>query len=395
MLLKKLKILLLEDSPLDAELICREIKAAQIVCNTVIVDCEVDYVKALTEFSPDLILSDHTLLSFSSLDALRIAVKKLPKIPFILVTGTMSEEFAVNVMKEGAWDYVSKNQLRRLPDAIINAMDKFNYGKLRQKFLYDLILNEAYMQEAERIANYGSWEVDVMSKSIKWSRESCNILGYEHGDREVLYDNILTIIHPDESLHVKQVIKQIIKNPLAGTYKETFRLVDKDGLYRVIKVEFVLKHNGNNELIRINGFIENVTNSMPAKEMLLESEQRFLCLAENISEAIFSLNASGYIVHSNHEARKIFGYNANEISNKHISLIYENQGIYNRELINHLKTKEDSGRFETKSCFESKNGLKLWTNTTVSAFNNNAGDLSGFIMIISKAAHSIIAAATV
>lgn len=278
MMLKKLKILILEDLPPDAELICRELKTAEISCVTRIVNCKTDYIRALNEFSPDIILSDHTLPSFSSVEALTLAIEKLPKIPLIIVAGTISEEFAVKIMKEGAWDYVLKNKLKNLPDAIKKAIDKFEYEKLRQKFLYDLILNEAYMEEAERIAHYGSWEVDVIGRKLKLSKEAYIILGYAHRESAAFFENILKTVHPDEHLHVRLIIDQVVNQSDTEVFKENFRLVDKEGRCRIIKTEFVLKHNSQGKLIKVNGFIQNVTDSVSLEEKLLESEERFYSL---------------------------------------------------------------------------------------------------------------------
>jgi signal transduction histidine kinase len=89
-----------------------------------VVDTEETFGKELTEFSPDVILCDHNLHQFNSIDAIRIFKKHHLSIPFILVTGSVSEEFAVDIMKEGADDYILKLNLTRLPTAIEHALEK-------------------------------------------------------------------------------------------------------------------------------------------------------------------------------------------------------------------------------------------------------------------------------
>lgn len=121
---KKIKILHLEDVESDADLVNRILRKSEIEAEINVVDNKESYVKALIEFTPDVILSDHTLPSFNSGDALHIFLQTGMKIPFILVTATISEEYAVWAIKAGANDYILKNHLEKLPEAIINSLRK-------------------------------------------------------------------------------------------------------------------------------------------------------------------------------------------------------------------------------------------------------------------------------
>ncbi|MFZ6009775.1 MAG: sensor histidine kinase [Bacteroidota bacterium] len=117
-----LRILALEDMHEDVELIERTLKGAGLQFETRRVDSKDGFIKALQEYEADVILSDHSLPQFNSVDALKICQNTGNKIPFILVTGAVSEEFAVNCLKQGADDYVLKSNLARLPNAILNAI---------------------------------------------------------------------------------------------------------------------------------------------------------------------------------------------------------------------------------------------------------------------------------
>ncbi|HVU98250.1 MAG TPA: response regulator [Puia sp.] len=119
-----LKILHLEDLPSDAELVDRVLRKAKIEFEKKVVVDRPEFVQALREFQPDIILSDHSLPAFNSLEALRITKEEGITAPLILVTATVSEEYAVNVMQEGASDYILKDRLERLPNAVRNAMDR-------------------------------------------------------------------------------------------------------------------------------------------------------------------------------------------------------------------------------------------------------------------------------
>jgi signal transduction histidine kinase len=117
-----LKILMLEDVVEDVELITRTLKKAGLLFEVRQEDTRDGFIKALDEYDADVILSDHSLPQFNSVEALTIVKKYDIKTPFILVTGAVSEEFAVTCLKEGADDYVLKSNLARLPNAIRNAL---------------------------------------------------------------------------------------------------------------------------------------------------------------------------------------------------------------------------------------------------------------------------------
>ncbi len=129
---KELKILMLEDLEEDVGLIERTLNKQGILFTSRRVDTRDEFIEALESFDPDVILSDHALPQFNSLEALTICRKQHVEVPFILVTGTVSEEFAVNCLKQGADDYVLKSNLVRLPSAIQNALKQRHHEQKRK-----------------------------------------------------------------------------------------------------------------------------------------------------------------------------------------------------------------------------------------------------------------------
>ncbi|HEY4111100.1 hybrid sensor histidine kinase/response regulator [Puia sp.] len=129
---RPLKILHLEDLASDAELVDRVLRKAKFDFEKKVVIDRPEFIRALREFKPDIILSDHSLPAFNSLEALRITKEEGIHAPVILVTATVSEEYAVNVMQEGASDYILKDRLERLPNAVQNALDKLRMEEARR-----------------------------------------------------------------------------------------------------------------------------------------------------------------------------------------------------------------------------------------------------------------------
>jgi PAS domain S-box-containing protein len=117
-----LRILLLEDDALDAELIQELLEADHFVCEISRTQTRAEFVAALEDVETDLILADYTLPSFDGLSALMLASSARPDLPFIFVSGTLGEEVAIEALKIGATDYVLKTRLSRLVPSVQRAL---------------------------------------------------------------------------------------------------------------------------------------------------------------------------------------------------------------------------------------------------------------------------------
>src|SRR5258708_7785009 len=115
---ERLKILLVEDSEPDAELVLRELRHATLEHESRRVDTQADFERELKAFRPDVILSDFSMPRFSGMEALAICRQLNIDVPFIFVSATIGEDAAIKAMKAGAHDYVMKGNLARLVPAV-------------------------------------------------------------------------------------------------------------------------------------------------------------------------------------------------------------------------------------------------------------------------------------
>ena len=118
-----LRVLIVEDNPSDAELMVRRLKNDGFRLEWVRVDDEKSYLAALEE-GYDLILSDWSIPDFSGLRALKIAGEHELDTPFIIISGSIGEEAAVDALHQGASDYLLKDRPERLPQAVRNALEQ-------------------------------------------------------------------------------------------------------------------------------------------------------------------------------------------------------------------------------------------------------------------------------
>jgi len=117
-----LKFLMIEDEPADYELCLHELKKGNILHEGRRIESRNDFLLELDRFGPDLILADYNLPQFSAPEAFRLLREKQIDIPFIIISGALGEELAVDLMKSGITDYVQKNHLAKLVPAIQRAL---------------------------------------------------------------------------------------------------------------------------------------------------------------------------------------------------------------------------------------------------------------------------------
>jgi PAS domain S-box-containing protein len=129
----QLKVLLVEDSEDDALLIMRELKRERDDLSFQRVETQEEFVSILRDFVPDLILSDFSLPQFDGLSAFAIAQQTRPEVPFIMITGAMGEEWAIETLKRGVTDYVLKQRLSRLNPSVERALREANERFARQQ----------------------------------------------------------------------------------------------------------------------------------------------------------------------------------------------------------------------------------------------------------------------
>lgn len=144
-----LKVLIVEDRPDDAELMVYELQRVGITPSWDRVDNEASYLEGLDAL-PDVILSDYSLPEFGAMRALRLLQIRQLDIPFIVITGSISEEVAVDCIKQGATDYLLKDRLRRLGAAVLQALDERRLRIEKRQAEAELIKSELRRLELEK-----------------------------------------------------------------------------------------------------------------------------------------------------------------------------------------------------------------------------------------------------
>jgi CheY-like chemotaxis protein len=119
-----LRVLVIGNTTADAELNLHELQQAGFQCRAHIVGTRAEILDHLRRFHYDVVLADYRLPGWSGMDALLLVRQSIGEIPFILVTGTLGEEVAVECIRQGVTDYVLKDHLSRLPIVVARALEE-------------------------------------------------------------------------------------------------------------------------------------------------------------------------------------------------------------------------------------------------------------------------------
>ena len=175
---KPIKILIVEDSTADAELIGYQLRRGGLPCLTQRVESEANFRRAIQAFEPNLILSDFTLPTFDGLSALRITRESHPAVPFIFVSGTIGEERAIEALKQGATDYVLKDNLGRLAPAVTRALQEAREHARRHAAEAALREREERFRLTLDNALDAFVAIDAKGAIIEWNRQAETIFGW-------------------------------------------------------------------------------------------------------------------------------------------------------------------------------------------------------------------------
>jgi two-component system, NarL family, sensor histidine kinase NreB len=294
--METLKILLLEDSHIDAEIIQRLLKKTKTLVEFHLAMSKEAFLEALDSFSPDVILSDNSLPRFDASEALKIVRQRSIQVPFILVTGTVSEEFAADIIKHGADDYVLKDRMARLPAAIDAALTQRKILKEISDYKQALDLSAIVaMTDQKGIIIYAN---DKFCEISKYSKEE--LIGHDH-----------RIIN--SGYHPKSYIKDLWVTIANGQiWRGEFRNKAKDGSFYWVDTTIIPFLNDKGKPYQYLSIRIDITERKNTEEELSRNELRFRTLTGNAPVGIFQTDAAGKTIYVNETWMKYTGLTFDE-----------------------------------------------------------------------------------
>ena len=203
-----LRLLMLEDSAVDARMNEHVLNKAGLVFESLRVETRDAFFDALESFQPDLVLADYNLPTYNGLDALKLLREHHPDLPFVFVTGTMGEEMAVDSLHHGADDYIIKDRIHRLPSAVTRAIDAAGQrADLRRS---ELALRASEERFRALVETSSDWVIEV-DKDLRFqyvSPNSMSMLGYV--PQELLDRDALELVVPEQVDGLRDRLSQAI-----------------------------------------------------------------------------------------------------------------------------------------------------------------------------------------
>jgi two-component system sensor histidine kinase UhpB len=262
----RIKILILEHDANDIGLLLHELKKAEMNFIHKVADDKENIEKYLEEFVPDIVLSDYAFPAFNAMEAYELKKRISPEIPFILVSGAVGEENAVELIKQGVTDYVIKDKLFTLPGKIGRALKEVKSGREKKVTEKELREIEKRLAEAQSIAHIGNWEVELDSGTHYWSDEIYSILGLNPGELEPSQQNFLFMIHPDQRKEVKEILDNAEEKLKPFSYST--RILYKNGTVRYVYSHGKYVFDKSGKPIRQIGILQDVTETKKMEEEL-------------------------------------------------------------------------------------------------------------------------------
>jgi len=354
----KLSILCLEDSKIDADLIYERLIGEGYAMQFDIVSTELEFISKLRETNYDLILSDYNMPGFNGLAALKHASFVCPEVPFICISGTIGDDTAVELLKQGASDYVLKDRLARLPFAI-------------QRALKDVHEKEAFTKNEQKFKNLvenslnGIFTTNIEGELLFANPALCEMM--EYGSFEEFkqfgvnrsYKNTEDRVNFIERLRIE---KRVSNHELI--------LITKNGNEIDIIISAYLEED------RITGTLINVT-----EYKLAENELRKLSQAvEQSPVCVLITDLEGKIVYGNPKVCELSGYSSEELLGQNPRIFQSGQTpekTYEILWDTIIAGKTWQGEFLNKK----KNGELFWEFASISPIIDTNGLITNFLAV--------------
>ncbi|MDB6130796.1 MAG: hypothetical protein JWM04_1903 [Verrucomicrobiales bacterium] len=265
-----LRVLIVEDRAVDAEIIVRELRRAGFEPEWQRVDTEPAFLAQLHS-GLDLVVSDYEMPRFSGVRALELLNQSGLDVPFIIVSGTIGEHTAVAAMKQGAADYLLKDRLARLGLAVNQVLEQSRSRRERKVAAAALCESEARFRQVVENINEVFWMTDVGKNQMLYISPAYEkIWGRTCESLFQSSRNWVDAIYPDDR---EKVVAAMLTKQIRGAYDETYRIMRSDGSIRWIHDKAFPIRDQTGQVYRVVGIAEDVTELRQMETQFLQAQK--------------------------------------------------------------------------------------------------------------------------
>ena len=303
------RILHLEDNDLDAALVRKLIMLEWPACQITLVSTRFAYTGELQLRQFDLILADYTLDSFNGMEALALAQQRAPETPFILLSGTVGEDRAIEAIHAGARDYVLKDQIKRLPAAIHRALRENEERDRRQQA-------ERYSRDLAGFLNKARDAIIVINLENQitfWNRGAERLYGWNAV--EVANQTTERLFGPDVASQIARGLKASTEQ---GEWSGELELCTKGGQTRLVEFRISLIQDDRGRAQARLAICTDLTPQRQAERRIREQAE----MLDQAREAIIITDMAGCIIYWSAGAERIYGWQSDEAAGRTVEQLF-------------------------------------------------------------------------
>ena len=307
---KEYRILHLEDTESDSDLVKHQLTKAQLNFTYFLAKDKASFLLGLEEFKPNVVLCDHSLPQFDSIQAFELYHQSKIAAPFILVTGSVSEEYAVAMIKSGIDDYLLKSNLQRLAQAIENGILKKENELKIQESTNRLQQNEKKFRALIEKSTDMKALTSADGKLLYCSPSISKTLGYSF--KELSVTGIVGLIHPDDAEDILKKTIELLERP-GDSFFSRQRLKHKNGHY-IWCEGTITNHLHDSAIEALVSNFRDITERKKSEQQREFNRKNLLALINNTQDLIWSVNTNFKLITSNiHFEKKITEFTGNSI----------------------------------------------------------------------------------
>ena len=304
------RLLVVEDNPSDLNLLLRLLSRSGMVFEEVVSDDLEEIRRLLSERSFDAILTDHQLSGFTASEVLAEVSRRQLDIPVLVVSGAVGEDRAAALMRQGAVDFVRKDNLTRLVPALQRELREVEARRSLREATERRTRSESLLRFVVELSGDSFWEWDLATGGLTWNETFIALCGGD-GPSSSEINAWRDRIHPEDRPDTVAGIDATIAST-GGQWSGTFRFLRGDGTWALLMARcFVVRENG--RAVRVIGAMSDVTE----RQSLIERQRLFTALVDQSSESIGVIDPEqGRFLEFNATAHQSLGFTQQEFASK-------------------------------------------------------------------------------
>jgi PAS domain S-box-containing protein len=268
---KMLYVLSLEDSDIDFELVYEQLNLTGFQIEISRAETEVEFTSSIRSNIYDIILADYMLPQFDAFRALKLCQEYCPDIPFICVSGSIGEMKAIELLKNGAVDYVIKDRMERLPFAVKRALEEAAIKLEHKQAQEALRISEERMRDILFSTADWVWEVDEQGRYTYSSQRDVELFDIDHD--EIIGKTPFDFMTPDEAKRIGAIFSEITTHKMPIIDLENWNL-GKDGRKVCLLTNGVPILDSQGQLVGYRGVDKNITDRKLAELELINAKEK-------------------------------------------------------------------------------------------------------------------------